>query len=244
MRHSSAILASLLLSLGVYATPAGAAVVGVAGGNSAGMTALLNSNGHAATDFGLAAPGAGMLAGFDALVLSRTPGNADVASFVMGGGLLVTELDAAEWALNTATLLNASAVGFTYINTGEPITFTAAGVGAGLSNALSNPYSDWASTEFFMVFPTIGSGVDILATRASGVAVAVGGASGAGRTLILGWDWQDGGFDGLNNTASEQLLLNAVNYQAGAAESVPEPASFAMLGLGLAALSTTRRRRS
>jgi hypothetical protein len=243
LKKTAGFAAAVVAAATLFASQASALVVGVAGGygGQAGMATFLNANGHTATYFGAAAPNAAQLAGLDVLVLVRTPGNTDIQNWVLGGGALVTEWDSSAWALNTANLLDATDSGGGGIGTGTPITFTAEGVAAGLSAGLPNPYSDGGQTQFFRNLTAIGAGVDILGTRGAGIPVILGGASGLGSTLILGYDWQDGGFDAVLNSASEQILLNAVSYRASA---VAEPGALALLGLGLAGLGYMRRRRA
>jgi len=187
-----------------------AANIGLYGSNSnTDIASLLTSNGHTVTNFGGIAPTPAELSGLDVLILLRTPGNTDIANFVAGGGLLITEWDASEWALNTANLLDADDTGGGMIGTGTLVSFTAAG--SALAQGVSNPYSDGGSTEFFRDFANIGPSVSILATRPGNIPAIIGGQSGSGSVLIIGYDWADG-FDEAN-ADSEQLILNAVNFQ-------------------------------
>tara|TARA_R110002126_G_scaffold10615_37_gene48989 strand:- start:2403 stop:3143 length:741 start_codon:yes stop_codon:yes gene_type:complete len=239
-KKAGGFLAALLVTGILSTSQASALVVGISGGGSAsGMADLLNANGHTATYFGGVAPSAAQLSGFDAMVLVRTSGNTAVQNFVLGGGLLITEWSASSWALNTANLLDATDSGGSGLGA-QPVTFTTAGVAAGLSAGLPNPYSHGGQTEFFRSLTGIGAGVDILGTRAGGAAI-IGGASGLGSTLIIGYDWQDGGFDSVNNTNSEQILLNAVQYSATV---VPEPGALVVFAAGLAGLGFARRKRA
>jgi hypothetical protein len=198
------------------------AVVGF--NNNTTITNYLNANGFTATDFGGSIPAS--LAGFDAVVLLRTPGNSTVQNFVLGGGKLVTEWDASVWALNTAHLLNATDSGGGFIGTSTPVTFTPDGVAAGLSTGLSNPYSNLGATQFFRNLTGIGAGVDVLAIRPTNIPVIIGGQSGSGSTVIIGYDWADIGDQGAAIGPSGQLLVNALNFN----PNVPEPTSMTLLG--------------
>ncbi|HZZ80729.1 MAG TPA: PEP-CTERM sorting domain-containing protein [Gemmataceae bacterium] len=217
----------LALAIGCVNQANAGPIVAVIGSNSnATITSYLNSNGFTATNFGNSIPGS--LAGFDAVVLLRTPGNATVQNFVLGGGKLVTEWDASVWALNTAGLLNATDSGGGFVGTSTPVTFTPDGVADGLSTGLSNPYSNTGATEFFRDLTGIGAGVDILATRPGGFPVIIGGQSGNGSTVVIGYDWADIGDQNATIALSGQLLVNALNFDPNA---VPEPATLTLFGV-------------
>jgi hypothetical protein len=190
---------------------ADAANIGLYGSNSnTDIASLLTTNGHTVTDFGGTAPTPAQLSGLDVLILLRTSGNTDIANFVTGGGLLVTEWDASDWALNTANLLDADDTGGGLIGIGGvPVAFT--GAGAALGQGVANPYSDLDRTDYFRNFANIGASVNILATRPGDIPAIIGGASGSGNVLIIGYDWADE--FGLANADTRQLILNAVNYQ-------------------------------
>jgi uncharacterized protein (TIGR03382 family) len=235
-------LSTSLLALGsvalltLSATSAQALNIGLFGTNSsANITTFLTNNGHTVT----ASPGS--LVGFDAVILLRTTGNATIQNFVLNGGLLITEWDAADWALDTANLLNADDDGGGFIGTGTQVTFTAAGLSQGLGTGLSNPYSDGVRTEFFRTFSSIGGGVDILATRPGNIPAILGGASGAGRTVIVGYDWADSFPATLSNNG--QLILNILNSRGGGNNAAPEPGTIGLATMGLLALGAVLRRR-
>jgi hypothetical protein len=201
------LMSALLIILGGMAD---AADIGLCGNNSSSdVASLLTSNGHTVTEFGSSAPSSAQLAGLDVLIMLRFSGNTDIKNFVSNGGLLITEWNASEWALNTESLLDADDTGGGMIGTGTQITFTPAG--ATLGQGVSNPYSSGERTEYFRAFANIGSSVDILATRPGNIPAIIGGASGSGRVLIIGYDWADG--FSASNADHEQLILNAVDYE-------------------------------
>lgn len=221
----------------MIATSANAAVIGVSGARHSSISSFLTSQGHTVVDYGNAsAPfAAASYAGLDAYVLERVDGSAALADFVTNGGTLVTEWTGADWALNTANLLDADISGGGFVGSATPITFTAAGIDAGLATGLSNPYSDSGATQYFRNIINIGADVEILATRPSNVPVIIGGASGAGNVVIMSHDWADG-----FPAVSQQLLLNALNVDFNA-DPVPAPGALALLGLGILGLATRRR---
>jgi len=197
------------------------AVVGTNSNNE--VTSWLQTNGHSVTNFGSTLPTS--LVNYNAVILLRTNGNDTIKNFVLGGGLLITEWTGADWATSTG-LLDATITSGGQVGTGVPITFTTAGINAGLANNMSNPYSDAARTDHFRYFGTIGSDVEILGTRSTNVAAIVGGSSGLGSTLLLAYDWADG-FSSAN-AYTKSLILNSLQYSNTA---VPEPATWTMLGI-------------
>lgn len=68
---------------------------------------------------------------------------------------------------------------------------------------------------------------------------AVGGASGSGQVIIIGYDWADGFPATTSNNG--KLLLNALN--AKLAVATPEPAVGLATGLGILVLGWVARKR-
>lgn len=201
------------------ASPVDAISVGLRGSNSTGaIEAFLDSNGFDATQISSGAD----YTLFDAVVLLRTnPINADstnLANYVQSGGHLVTEWSASSWALNTANLLDAEDTGASDIDTNTTVIFTTEGLAAGLGDSIGNSYADGGRTHSFRNLSNIGASVDILGTRPGNIPAIIGGTSGLGSTIVLGYDWADS-FP-LANPDGEQILINAINYSNSSA-SVP-----------------------
>ena len=214
------------------AAPASAATVMIKGSNSnAAITSFLQANGHTVV------ADSANYTGVNTVLLIRTPGDAGLASFVLGGGRLVTEWDGADWAM--ANLLGGSVSGGNFVGTGTTVTFTPAGVAAGLDVGVGPSYAAGPSSEFFRNFASLGSG-SVLATRPGNFAAIVGGVAGSGYVIANGIDWADS-FVGAGQ-ANGQLLLNSIS---GGVAAVPETATWAMLiaGFGIVGAVSRRRRR-
>jgi hypothetical protein len=190
MKYGNVWRAVLLSLVAVFLIAPRASAVNVAllGSNSnANIAAFLTSKGHTVTNFDTTPPAS--YAGFDAVVLLRfQPAGADstnLANFVTGGGLLITEWTGGNWAADVANLIDADVASFGFVGTGTPVTLTAAGLALGLGTGLSNPFSDGPRTEFFLTFSNIGGSVSVLGDRPGPVPAILGSDSGAGFVLVI-----------------------------------------------------------
>jgi hypothetical protein len=221
-----------------------AATIGLLGTTSnTALTTFLTNNGNTVVNLNTTPN----FTGLDTVILLRnSPTGAtstNLINFVQGGGRLITEFTGSQWALNQANLLQAQDIGGSNLGFSTPVTFTSEGISSGLANGVgvNNSYSDGSRTEVFRNFNITGSGVDVLATKPSTNPNAIiGGASGLGTTLIIGYDWADS--FGSANADTQRLILNALNYTASTPQ-VPEPATLTgILVFGVAGLLATRKR--
>ncbi|MDM7861112.1 PEP-CTERM sorting domain-containing protein [Alteromonas sp. ASW11-36] len=219
-----------------------AALIGVWGGNFSSFQTLINGTGNSAVALNSSSTAAD-LAAVDQVWLIRTSGNATLLNYVSNGGVLITEWSAAEWAVDTVSMLNADVASISYQGNAVPVTFTQAGLDLGFGNATGNPYSNGGATSFFQSFTNIGNGVDIIATIAGGFNVGVSGAFGAGRVTALGWDWQDLTDSGASSVINGLFFTDIINSSVRQAADVSEPASVALLALALVGFSMRRKRK-
>jgi len=166
----------------------------------------------------------------------RQPVSADLANFVRGGGLMITEYSGITNA-GTAGLLNYSDSGGGNAGTGTSVTFTATGQSLGLNAGLSNPYSDGGATEFFRNNPVAGLGVSILATRGASIPAIVGAHADSGYVLGIMYDWGDAFVTTPPTSATSQLITNALTV------AVPEPGAWALISIAAVASFGMLRRK-
>jgi PEP-CTERM motif len=216
-----AALAMLSAAVGLPTAASAAQIVLVGNNNNAQITSFLNANGHTVIPF------AAGYAGADVVILLRSVGDVALQNWVLGGGKLLTEWSGADWALNTANLINADVSGGGFIGTNTTITFTSAGSMAGLGDGVGSSFSAAQASEFARNITNVGAGAEIWATRPGGNAVIVAGQAGSGFVIANGLDWADAPFNGSEN---QQVLLNSLKaFKIGA---VPEPTTWAMMLLG------------
>lgn len=220
--------AALLIGLGLCQSSFAANIM-VWGnqGSQAAIVEFLTQSGHTVTDNGNVAPTTAQLAGFNIAIVLRSDGNTDVVDWVASGGCLITEWTGAGWAVDGASLLDASVATYGQIGTGTPVTITADGISAGLAAGISNPYTAGPASEFFHTFTGIGSGVSVMATRPGDIPAILGGQYGSGLVLANGIDWGD--LFSSTGADNHQLLLNSVqNFCSGTVvppyEALPVPA--------------------
>jgi hypothetical protein len=219
-----------------------AANIGLLGTNSnVALASFLISNGNNVFDLNTTPN----FTGLDTVILLRDfptgTTSTNLINFVLGGGRLITELDSSDWALNEANLLAAEDVGGSDLGLSTQVTFTAEGISSGLAAGVSNPYSDGERSQFFQNLNITGPGVQVLATKPNllNTNAIIGGASGLGTTLIIGYDWADN--FGNANADTQRLILNALNYTASTPR-VPEPVALTgILAFGVAGLLATRK---
>ena len=206
MKKLMLIGASLLIG-----SNASAGVIGVWGYNFSTWNSYITNTGNTAVSVG-AGSTAAQLSALDQVWLIRQTGDADLVDYVQNGGTLVTEWSGADWAVNTASMLDATVNTLGNLGTGTSVSYTASGAALGLGVNTGNPYSNSGATQFFKSFTGLGSDVDVVATAGS-YDVGISGAYGSGNVLALGWDWQD--------TQSTMPLLNRLCLTLSALALIP-----------------------
>ena len=229
MKKSFLFAMSLLMASSVNA-----GVIGVWGGSFNTWNSYITNTGNTAVSVNSGSD----LSELDQVWLIRQDGSANLIDYVNNGGTLVTEWSGAGWAVDTASLLDATATSLGFVGTGTSITFTSEATDLGLGTNTGNPYSNGVATQFFWSFTDLGSDVDVIATI-TGFDVGISGSYGNGNVLALGWDWQDTSVD---NAITQSLVDDIVGISYDSV-SVPEPSSIAFLCLGLASLGFSRKTR-
>ena len=92
---------------------------------------------------------------------------------------------------------------------------------------MPNPYADDDGTEFYRNLINIGPGVEVHATRGENIPITIGGATGSGYTLVIGYCWSDAAITNLNGpdfdgSLTETMIVNALNIGGGGMGCPPD----------------------
>lgn len=110
---------------------------------------------------------------------------------------------------------------------------------AGLTSA---GLSGWSTSSHGSVTALASSNMEVLVDDGAGRAITLAGTYGLGRIVLTLQDPDFHNYYGVRKADQGIFLQNAINWTS-VPDSVPEPGSLVLLGLGLAGLAVTRRRR-